>query len=101
MIYINHDKKAIFIHIPKTGGTYIGPTLVKYYGFISYLDLTDGNLRFSPTWDYKIDYSSNLLKSFETNNDTINGKLTVNFNQEKTSLNYTIKYYFNLYFTKL
>jgi hypothetical protein len=39
MIYINHVKKAIFIHIPKTGGTYIGPTLVKYYGFISYLPL--------------------------------------------------------------
>jgi hypothetical protein len=39
MIYINHKKKAIFIHIPKTGGTYIGPTLVRYYGFISYLDL--------------------------------------------------------------
>jgi len=39
MIYINHDKKAIFIHIPKNGGSYIGPTLVKYYGFTSYLDL--------------------------------------------------------------
>jgi len=37
MIYINHEKKAIFIHIPKTGGSYIGPTLVKYYGFKSYL----------------------------------------------------------------
>ena len=39
MIYINHDKKAIFIHIPKTGGSYIGPTLVQYYGFVSYLHL--------------------------------------------------------------
>lgn len=39
MIYINHTKKAIFIHIPKTGGSYIGPTLAKYYGFTSYLKL--------------------------------------------------------------
>ena len=39
MIYINHEKQAIFIHIPKTGGSYIGPTLVKYYGFVSYLPL--------------------------------------------------------------
>jgi len=39
MIYINHNLKAIFIHIPKTGGSYIGPTLVKYYGFQCYLEL--------------------------------------------------------------
>ena len=39
MIYINHEKKAIYIHIPKTGGSYIGSTLVKYYGFINYLPL--------------------------------------------------------------
>lgn len=39
MIYINHYKKSIFIHIPKTGGSYIGPTLEKYYGFTSYLNL--------------------------------------------------------------
>jgi hypothetical protein len=38
MIYINHSKKAIFIHIPKNGGTYIGTTLVNYYGFNCYLD---------------------------------------------------------------
>lgn len=42
MIYINHEVKAIFIHIPKTGGTYIGPTLEKYYGFTSYLSLITG-----------------------------------------------------------
>jgi hypothetical protein len=39
MIYINYEKKAIFIHIPKTGGSYIGPTLVKYYGFKSFLTI--------------------------------------------------------------
>ena len=39
MIYINHEKKAIFIHMPKTGGTYIGPTLEKYYGFTSFKNL--------------------------------------------------------------
>jgi Sulfotransferase family len=39
MIYINHNLQAIFIHIPKTGGSYIGPTLVKYYGFTCYNDL--------------------------------------------------------------
>ncbi len=33
MCSINHDKKAIFIHINKTGGSYIAGTLEKYYGF--------------------------------------------------------------------
>lgn len=39
MIYINHEKKAIFIHIPKTAGSYISKILVKYYGFASYLHI--------------------------------------------------------------
>lgn len=37
MCTINHDKKAIFINIPKTGRTYISSNLVKYYGFTEYL----------------------------------------------------------------
>jgi hypothetical protein len=36
MILINHDKKAIFIHIPKTGGLYVEAILNHYYGFINY-----------------------------------------------------------------
>lgn len=58
MIYINHKIKAIFIHIPKTGGTYIGPTLVKYYGFISYLSLITKR---RPDHDYYC--KTNMFKS--------------------------------------
>lgn len=36
MCSINHDKKAIFIHIPKNGGSYIADILSKYYGFKNY-----------------------------------------------------------------
>ena len=36
MCSINHDLKTIFIHIHKTGGTYISYMLQKYYGFKNY-----------------------------------------------------------------
>ena len=36
MCSINHEKKAIFFHVPKTGGTYIRENLEKYYGFTFY-----------------------------------------------------------------
>lgn len=65
MIYINHEKKAIFIHIPKTGGTYIGPTLVKYYGFTSYLSLI--NMK-RP--DHDIVCQTNYFKKIYTGNKT-------------------------------
>ena len=36
MCSINHDLKAIYIHIHKTGGTTIAINLKKYYGFSNY-----------------------------------------------------------------
>lgn len=36
MCSINHDKKAIYIHIPKNGGSYIASILSKNYGFHNY-----------------------------------------------------------------
>ena len=37
MLLINHEKKAIYLHIPKTAGTYIAQQLMRHYGFTSYL----------------------------------------------------------------
>ena len=36
MCSVNHDKKCVFIHIPKNGGSYISDILSKYYGFKNY-----------------------------------------------------------------
>ena len=36
MCSINHNLKAIFIHIPKNGGSYVAEILSKYYGFKNY-----------------------------------------------------------------
>lgn len=63
MIYINHEKKAIFIHIPKTGGSYIGPTLVKYYGFTSFLSILNNKRP-----DHDIICKTKYFKKVSTNN---------------------------------
>lgn len=33
MVLINHELKAIYVHVPKTGGLYVKYILKKYYGF--------------------------------------------------------------------
>jgi len=36
MAYINHEKKALFLHNVKCGGVYVRENLMKYYGFQSF-----------------------------------------------------------------
>ena len=48
MCSINHDLKAIFIHIPKTAGTYIANHLDEYYGFKTYLKDLETGTRINP-----------------------------------------------------
>lgn len=64
MIYINHKLKAIFIHIPKTGGSYIGPTLVKHYGFTSYLNVMSGRRP-----DHEEICGESIIKTFNSKYD--------------------------------
>lgn len=46
MCSINHEKKAVFIHIPKSAGTYIHKNLEKYYGFKHYFIKRPDHIKF-------------------------------------------------------
>jgi len=60
MCSINHEKKAIFIHIPKTAGIYIRSALTKKYGFELYLFERPDHLSYCKT-DIKFNQNSNKL----------------------------------------
>lgn len=38
MVFINHENKKIFIHIPKCGGSHIRNNLINYYNYIDFFD---------------------------------------------------------------
>lgn len=80
MIYINHEKKAVFIHIPKTGGSYIGNILVNNYGFICYL-----NELYSKRPDHNIVCKTYQYKKINTGNSRYD---TSFFNKSIGLLNY-------------
>jgi len=61
MCSINHEKKAIYIHIPKNSGSYITDILSKYYGFKNYyLQRPDHNI-FCLGKDYSVDKHENKI----------------------------------------
>lgn len=76
MCTINHDKKAIFINIPKTGRTYISENLVKYYGFTEYLD-----------GDYEDEYTLEQIENETFDINKINSKKSF-FNKDIGIINY-------------
>jgi len=74
MLFINHEKKAIFLHIPKTAGTYIEDQLTAHYGFTSYKYLLMGR---RPDHDIicKTDKVPKVLTNIKIYNNTWFNKL--------------------------
>lgn len=61
MCSINHDLKACYIHIPKTGGSYVSSILSKYYGFKNYYLKRPDHNQFCRIIDNSVDKHENKL----------------------------------------
>jgi len=61
MCSINHDKKAIFIHIPKNGGSYIADILKTHYNFKNYYLQRPDHYTFCNGKDDSVDKHENKI----------------------------------------
>ncbi len=61
MCSINHEKKAIFIHIPKTAGSYLAEVLQKNYGFKNYYLQRPDHKKFCFHKDKSVKYHENKI----------------------------------------
>ena len=61
MCSINHEKKAIFIHIPKTAGSYLAEVLQKNYGFKNYYLQRPDHKQFCFNIDNSVKYHENKI----------------------------------------
>lgn len=68
MCSVNHEKKAIFIHIPKTAGIYVRSTLDKYYGFETFLCKREDHTEYCST---NLNLNKNKQLSFCNNKGII------------------------------
>lgn len=73
MCSINHDLKAIYIHIPKCGGSFINNILEKYYNFTTILIPNENHNNFIPHFDNKMDeHDDDAYDANEANETTKN-----------------------------
>ena len=61
MCSVNHNKKALFIHIPKNGGSYISNVLSTYYGFKTYYLQRNDHKIFCNGIDNSVDKHENKI----------------------------------------
>jgi hypothetical protein len=98
MCSINHDKKCIFIHIPKNGGSYIAEILSKYYGFKNYYLQRPDHKFFCGGKDNSVDKHENKIHGtlvyYKTSN-YINR--IMNMNKEKWKTYYIFTFIRNPY----
>ena len=84
MCSINHNKKCIYIHIPKNGGSYISEILSKYYGFKNYYLQRPDHESFCFGKDYSVDKHENKIHGtliYYKTSPFINN--IINMNEEK------------------
>ena len=77
MCSINHDLKAIFIHIPKNGGSFIENILLTHYGFVFDYDIKLNNYGFNHKDDIDFPNISNQNRgvlNYYINSEFINNK---------------------------
>ena len=69
MCSINHDLKAIFIHVPKCGGLYIQKILEDYYDFKTYIftENDDDIIKFGE-WGFMNQSKMGILNYFKSSN---------------------------------
>ena len=84
MCSINHNKKCIYIHIPKNGGSYISEILSKHYGFKNYYLQRPDHENFCLGKDYSVDKHENKIHGtliYYKTSPFINN--IINMNEEK------------------
>ena len=87
MCSINHDLKAIYLHVPKTGGSYISSILSTYYGFKNYYLRRPDHVEFTKIIDSSVDKHENKLYGtylYYSSSNELNRRMNMNLEKWKS-----------------